>query len=129
MGTLQFYRFRHFGHITACLGDMMTEVNSFEGIARLNRLIPDEYINIPHREYWLAPGRRPETVAWLGTLVRLMGCIVLLFFIGIFHQVYRANMGGGDITPAIAVLSIVMLLGVMAILGATLFRFSRPPAS
>lgn len=118
------------GHQTAWhLGTVLFMAAMFEGIARIARHIPDELINIPHRNYWLVPGRRDETIAWLGTLVRTMGCVVLLFFVGLFHQVYRVNTGGGDITLALALMSVVLLLAVMAILGATLFRFSRPPAS
>ena len=111
------------------LGTVLFMAAMFEGLVRLIARIPDEYINIPHRDYWLAPARRSATVARLGTLVRLTGCVVLLFFVGLFHQVYRVNTGGSDITPAIALLSGVMLVVVLAILGATLFRFSRPPAS
>ena len=111
------------------IGTVLFMTAMFEGIARLNRRIPDELINIPHRAYWLAPERRAETIAGLGTLVRLMGCVLLAFFIGVFHQVYRVNTGGGDITLPVAVMSIVMLAALGAILGAFILRLARPPAA
>ena len=109
------------------LGTVFFMAAMFEGIARLNRRIPDEFINIPHRDYWLAPARRADTIAGLGTLVRLMGCVLLAFFIGVFHQIYRINTGGGDITLAVALLSLAMLAALGVIFGTFIIRLTRPP--
>jgi hypothetical protein len=100
-----------------------------EGIVRLNRRIPDEGFNIPHRDYWLHPERRPATVAWIGNLVRVAGCGVLAFFLFLFHQVYRANLGSGDLTASTAVITGIALVGIVALLIACLVRFARRPAA
>jgi uncharacterized membrane protein len=100
-----------------------------EGIARISQLIPDEYINIPHREHWLAPERRAATLAGLSTMVRLMGSVLLLFLMGLFHQVYRANTGGGSITEIVVVMSAALLVAVGIILVTGLLRFTRSPAA
>lgn len=100
----------------------------FEGIARINRLIPDEFINIPHREHWLAPERRADTFARLTNMARLLGSVLLLFFMGLFHQVYRINTGGGEITLAIAGMSAALFLAMLVIIAASLLRFSRRPS-
>lgn len=100
-----------------------------EGIVRLNRRIPDEGFNIPHRDYWLHPERRPATVAWIGNLVRIAGCGVLTLFLFLFHQVYRANLGSGDLTASTAVITGVALASIAALLIACLVRFGRRPAA
>src|SRR5436305_13166641 len=36
------------------------------GICYATRFFPARLVNLPHREYWLAPGRRRETAAYVG---------------------------------------------------------------
>lgn len=100
-----------------------------EGIARLNRHLPDEYINLPHRAQWLSPAHREETLAQLTRMMRAIACAVLLFFIGLFHQVYRANTGSGTLTISTALLSLAFLLSTALIVGTSLLRFRHPPGS
>ena len=109
------------------IGTVLFMAALFEGLARINRLIPDELINIPHRGYWLAPVRRADTFARLANMVRLMGCLLLVFFMGLFRQVYRANTGGGFITQAVVLMSAALLVSLAAVGFASLRRFSRPP--
>jgi len=99
-----------------------------EGIARINRLIPDENINLPHRDYWLSPERRQATMDWLENMVRLAGCGVLLLFIVLFHQVYRVNLTPGDATFSTGLTLGAVLLGMAALLVSLLLRFSRRPS-
>lgn len=98
-----------------------------EGIARLNRRLPDEYVNIPHREQWLSPENRAATHAWLTDLLRTIGCILLLFFIGLFHQVYRANVAPRPLTLSTGALLFGLVVALTTLLGVTLFRFRKPP--
>jgi hypothetical protein len=117
------------GTLTAWhIGTVLFIAGMFEGIARLNRLIPEAHLNIPHRAYWLAPERREDTLARLETMSRFLGGAVLAFLIGLFHQVYRANTGGGELTVATAFLVVGLLVAIAAILVAFLLRFARPPA-
>jgi hypothetical protein len=99
-----------------------------EGIARLNRLIPDENINLPHRDYWLGPEQREATMTWLENMVRSAACGVLLLFIVLFHQVYRANRTPGDVTFSTGLTLGAVLLGMAALLISLLVRFSRRPS-
>lgn len=97
-----------------------------EGIARLNARLPDEYINIPRREHWLAPERREATHRWLRGIIRLIGCVLMLFFLGLYHQVYRANTNGTQmIAGATGLLVAGCLLCVGAITVAVFLRFNR----
>jgi len=99
-----------------------------EGIARINRLIPDGSINLPHRDYWLAPEHRQATMDWLENMVRISACGVLLLFLVLFHQVYRANLQPGDLTFSTGLTLVCVLLGMIALLVSCLLRFSRRPS-
>jgi uncharacterized membrane protein len=99
-----------------------------EGIARLNHFIPDENINLPHREYWLSPERRQATLDWLETMVRCSACGVLLLFIVLFHQVFRANVTPGDLTLSTGMILGAVLVGLAALVIACWVRFGRRPS-
>jgi len=100
-----------------------------EGLARFSPRLPDGLVNLPHRDHWLAPERRAATHAWLAGLIRLIGCVLMLFFLALFHLVYRANLGGTPMLPAPAGLLVGALLATIGLLLAGGFlRFARPPA-
>lgn len=46
---------------------------SFLGTAALVRRLPARWINLPHREYWLAPERRESTIARLAAYMDFFG--------------------------------------------------------
>jgi serine/threonine-protein kinase len=101
----------------------------FEGIVLLQARLPREFVNIPHRDYWLAPGRRAATDTWISALVLLPGCLVMLFFMALFHQVYRVNVDGTrELTPNPAWLAAALVLAVLAVAAVTVARFARKPA-
>jgi uncharacterized membrane protein len=52
---------------------------------------PKARINLPNREYWLAPERRAETVAVLRAGVRWFGGLLVLFLCYAHWLVVRAN--------------------------------------
>ena len=59
-------------------------------IAFLPRVRP-EAINIPHREYWLAPARRQQTVDALSASGAWFGALLTLFIAGVHYVVVEAN--------------------------------------
>jgi uncharacterized membrane protein len=59
-------------------------------IGRLLKL-PDTRINIPHREYWLAPERRADTVGRLQRHMQFFGALLAVFLCYVFWQVVQAN--------------------------------------
>lgn len=100
-----------------------------EGLARLSPRLPDGLVNLPRRDHWLAPERRAATHAWLAGLTRLIGCVLMLFFLALFHLVYRANLSDTPLLPASAGLLVGGLLTTIGLLIAGVFlRFARPPA-
>ncbi len=64
-------------------------------IALLPRIRPDA-INLPHREYWLAPTRRQDTIDTLSAYGAWFGCLLTLFLAGVHYVVLEAN----RVTPA-----------------------------
>jgi XapX domain-containing protein len=55
------------------------------------RFLPDRFFNLPHRDYWLAPQRRPETMAYLYRHSLWFASLALGFVIGIHYSVIKAN--------------------------------------
>ena len=61
------------------------------GIPRLIGVLPISLVNVPNKEYWLAPERRVETLAFFKTQFAWFGCIFLAFLLAINQLVYKAN--------------------------------------
>jgi uncharacterized membrane protein len=55
---------------------------------------PPALVNIPHRDYWLDPERRQETVAFLSKHVIWMETVTVAFLVAIAQLVFKANLGG-----------------------------------
>lgn len=101
------------------------------GLPAIVARIPVRLINLPHREYWLAPGRRDETVAWLGRWFAWLGAATMAFLAAAMEIVVRANLPGGTRTVSSAAIGILVAvyLGFTTIWCAPLFlRFRGPPA-
>ncbi|MFI5356807.1 MAG: DUF1648 domain-containing protein [Opitutales bacterium] len=99
----------------------------FGAIGALPPRLPDSLINLPHREYWLAPQRRAASLAWVGSMAHALGIVVVGFFIFVFQQVYVANVTGAlrlELLPLI-IGQFVLVAGLITVL---LFRFRRPPS-
>jgi hypothetical protein len=56
-------------------------------------------LNIPRREYWLAPERRDQTLITVQAKLIWGACLFILFFVGINHIILRANAGGSAQLP------------------------------
>ncbi len=71
-----------------------------------SRFFPDRLFNLPHRDYWLAPGRRQQTMTYLFRQSLWFACLALAFVIGICFSTLQANI------PAAAHLSALSVAGV-----------------
>lgn len=69
-------------------------------------------LNIPHREYWLAPERREDTIAFLRAHGRWFAVVVALFLSDVHWLVVEAN---GLQPPVLFYRSIVTALVVFAL--------------
>jgi serine/threonine-protein kinase len=59
-----------------------------------SRFLPDRCYNLPHRDYWLAPARRPETMAYLFRHSLWFPPLALCFVMGIQFTIIHANTVG-----------------------------------
>ena len=98
-------------------------------IVYASRLIPDRFYNLPHRDYWLAPARRPETMAYLLRHSLWFSPMALGFALGIHFLTIHAN----SLTPVHLSTPLVLalagcFLAGTAVWGVSMFRhFNRVP--
>lgn len=67
----------------------------FIGIPWLVRSVPVNLINLPNRSYWLAPGRREETMDRLASYFDVFSCATVLLLLVVFELTSLASHGGG----------------------------------
>jgi len=61
------------------------------GMMALTRWIPVNLVNLPNREYWLAPERRKETSALLLHFGLWFACMNVLFVTGLHWLIVQSN--------------------------------------
>jgi hypothetical protein len=99
--------------------------------AGLPRLLPVAMLNVPHREYWMAPARARESVDFLSSRGIWFSCMLLAFLACVDWMVVKAN----EVRPAL--FPSTQFLWVLALffcatglwLRGMFKRFSRPPGS
>jgi uncharacterized membrane protein len=60
-------------------------------VPRIIAAVPTERVNLPNKDYWLAPEWRAESLAFLETQFAWFGCGLLLFMVFVFELAIRAN--------------------------------------
>jgi uncharacterized membrane protein len=65
----------------------------FPGCLALLPILPPSLINMPHREYWLAPERVEYTRELVGRFLMALGNVTVAFLIALLHLTMRANLG------------------------------------
>jgi uncharacterized membrane protein len=66
------------------------------GLPALIARTPASMINIPNRQYWLAPERRDETLSFLQTYVLWMESVTLGFLMAIAQIIFSINASGAE---------------------------------
>jgi serine/threonine-protein kinase len=61
------------------------------GIFSLIRFCGPSLMNLPHKEYWLAPERRAETFAYVQRQSVWMAALLIAFFAGVHYFILSAN--------------------------------------
>lgn len=64
----------------------------FAGLGPLLRKSDPKYINIPNKNYWLAPERRAESIQAMIDMMVWIGIATNVMLIGVFHLMFEANM-------------------------------------
>jgi uncharacterized membrane protein len=99
----------------------------FPGIGLIFRKIPTSFINLPNKDYWLAPERSEETIAVLSRQFLWFGSATLLLLLGIFHQSFRVHLGKaqGLEHPVASIVVYIVFTTLWSI--ALIVKFSRKP--
>lgn len=91
---------------------------SYFAIGLVSRL-PDRLINLPRKQYWLAPERRASTLDWLAGWARWFLVVALLFLVVTLMAVLDANLAlqpklalPGWFIGGFAVLAVAMITAV-----------------
>jgi len=97
-------------------------------VVRLLKWIPNAFINIPHREYWLAPERRETALAWLARPMSGIAGLTAALLVATSHLTFRANVRAGRLEefPFLVCLAIY-LAGTFLLVIRILRRFGRVP--
>jgi uncharacterized membrane protein len=70
---------------------ILATVVSF-GIPQIIAALPVSLINLPHKDFWLSPERREETLAYIRVWSAWFGCGLLAFLLFAMELVFRANL-------------------------------------
>ena len=112
------------------VGTILFLAGLLQGVTMLQRRLPKDYVNLPHRDHWLAPERAEATRDWIAAAVLGIGCALMLFFLTLFHLVYRANLTSApQLGSTIWLATGALLAVVFGVLAALWRRFARPPAA
>jgi hypothetical protein len=92
--------------------------------------LPAALINLPHKDYWLAPGRSDDTRRRLAGMVLASGCGAVAFFIFLHQLLFQANVAPGHrLAPPPGVVIGVGAVLVVGPLLRPLLRFTRRPGA
>ncbi len=95
---------------------------------RLLAVTPNGLINLPNKNYWLAPERRAESVAFLTGWLRWVGAGTLAFLMGVFQFSVQANLRRGRLDSMPFLVATGFFLAGLAIAVVWLYRRFRAPA-
>jgi uncharacterized membrane protein len=87
-------------------------------------------MNIPNRDYWLAPERVEDTIAFLTGHAQWLGTLLVLLFCAMHHLLLQANSVQPPHLPGsgLNLLMLLPILGVGAWIITMLVRLRRKPA-
>jgi len=84
-------------------------------------------VNLPHRDYWLTPERRGETLARFADFLGWFGVASLLLAIAVVQLVVDANFARAPLSPGIGWLLFAYLVYVLVSLARLFWQFRKPP--
>lgn len=110
---------------------MVVTVGTFVGMPLIMRRLPTRLINLPHREYWLAPERREQTLKVFEVNYLGLGVLHTGFALVILQMVIDANLHDGPpvLTAGIGWPLIAYGIVFTGWLIGFLRRFRRPAAN
>lgn len=89
--------------------------------------LPASLINLPHRDWWLAPARAAFTRQCLGNFVLALGTLLLAYLTALGDLTMRANLSPPPrLGKALWVVTGFFLAGTLGMVGWLYLRFRRP---
>lgn len=119
------------GFVVVMAATMAFSAAVFAGIALLIPRARDNLFNLPHRDDWLAPERRAQTVAQLTGELLLIGAATNLFFLALTAMTVQANRvvdGPARLGGAFWWVFALYMGVVLGWTGRVLWRYGRKPA-
>ena len=91
------------------------------------RRLPTSIINIPYREYWLAPERREATLQWMSGFLFWFAAGIAVFVVCINHLTFLANRDGQPLPMLPFWIALGVFLGATFVGVAAMWRrFPKP---
>ena len=87
---------------------------------RLLRRVPASLINLPNKDYWLAPDRKEESLNFLERQMEWMGVLTVGFIAMVMHLAIRANL-----VPERRLENVPFLILLFAYLAATILWIAK----
>ncbi|HZC36530.1 MAG TPA: hypothetical protein VE242_12995, partial [Chthoniobacterales bacterium] len=94
----------------------------------LLRSQPDKFVQIPNRDYWMAPARREQTLDLIASRIYLLGAVKFVADAVFIYAAVRANLTGtSELDPTLLFSLACAFVIVKVALAAQLFwRFQHP---
>ncbi len=71
----------------------------FLGVTVLINKVPNDWINLPNKDYWLAPERRAATLATINGQMEWLAAATLAFMLGLTQLTIQANLASAAALP------------------------------
>jgi uncharacterized membrane protein len=97
--------------------------------SQLTRSLPIHCINLPHREYWLAPQRKEATVASMERFLWWIAMATSLWILVVNHLTFVANVSGENLSLILFLIGLAIYMAiVLCLAGRLVWRFRLPPS-
>jgi uncharacterized membrane protein len=95
----------------------------------LPRALPVSLINLPHRDYWLAPERAHDSLVFLSEQGLWFGCILVVFLAAVDGMLVRANaVSPPEFPSALFISMLILFFCAIAIWALRMTRRFRAPS-
>jgi uncharacterized membrane protein len=98
-------------------------------LAKFGSRLPTGALNIPNKDYWLAPERRAGSLRFVWGQILWLEAATLAFLLAVAEVVFRTNLGGDPAvlpTPNFAILLVIFVVVTGWLSLRILLRFRRP---
>jgi uncharacterized membrane protein len=98
------------------------------GLPLLLAKLPPSIINMPNRDYWLAPERKQETCRTVSGYMILVGIAVMALLFTVFHWTIRVNLGYDQQMGSVVWIIVPFFIFITGWCIAFFMRFKKPTA-